>query len=76
MTISDIKKELRASMNGILSDFGAQSNAAVNVMNVYFKLQSFIFMPCFGLGAGLIAIVGYNFGARMKERVYQAIRRV
>ena len=65
---------MNIGMNGILSDFGAQSNAAVNVMNVYFKLQSFIFMPCFGLGAGLIAIVGYNFGARMKERVYQAIR--
>ena len=65
---------MNVGMNSILSGFGDQSNAAVNVLNVYFKLQSFIFMPCFGLGAGLIAIVGYNFGARMKERVYQAVR--
>lgn len=65
---------MNVGMNAILSGFGDQSNAAVNVLNVYFKLQSFIFMPCFGLGAGLIAIVGYNFGARNKERVYQAIK--
>ena len=65
---------MNVGMNAILSGFPDQGNAAVNVLNVYFKLQSFIFMPCFGLGSGLIAIVGYNFGARIRERVYQAIR--
>ena len=65
---------MNVGMNAILSGFETLGNAAVNVLNVYFKLQSFIFMPCFGLGAGMIAIVGYNFGARLKERVYAAIR--
>ena len=63
---------MNVGMNGLLSSFD-QGNAAVNVLNVYFKLQSFIFMPVFGLGSGLIAIVGYNFGARRSRRVYQAI---
>ena len=64
---------MNVGMNGLLSSF-AEGNAAVNVLNVYFKLQSFVFMPVFGLGGGMVAIVGYNFGARLKERVYQAIR--
>ena len=54
-----------------LTPFG---NAAINVLGVYFKLQSFIFMPVFGLSNGLVAIVGYNYGARLRKRVYDAIR--
>ncbi|MBR6953568.1 MAG: MATE family efflux transporter [Clostridia bacterium] len=66
---------MNIGMNRILSTFPeAVGNAAVNVLNVYFKLQSFIFMPVFGLGTGMIAIVGYNYGARLKQRVYEAIR--
>lgn len=65
---------MTVGMNAILSGFADQGNAAVNVLNVYFKLQSFIFMPVFGLGAGMIAIVGYNYGARLRDRVYSAIR--
>ena len=64
---------MNMGMNVILSGF-AESNAALNVMAVYFKLQSFIFMPVFGLANGIIAIIGYNYGARLKERVYQCIR--
>ena len=64
---------MNVGMNAILSTF-PEGNAAVNVLNVYFKLQSFVFMPVFGLGTGMIAIVGYNYGARLKDRVYQAIR--
>ena len=64
---------MNMGMNAILSGF-AQSNAALNVMAVYFKLQSFIFMPVFGLSNGIIAIVGYNFGARNRERIYSCIR--
>lgn len=65
---------MNVGMNAILSGFAELGNAAVNVMSIYFKLQSFIFMPVFGLGAGMIAIVGYNFGARLRARVYEAIR--
>ena len=58
-------------MNLILIAYG---NTAVSVLGVYFKLQSFVFMPVFGLSNGLVAIVGYNYGARLRQRVYDAIR--
>ena len=64
---------MNIGMNTILSGF-EQSNAAVNVMAVYFKLQSFIFMPVFGLSNGIIAILAYNYGARNRARVYECIR--
>ncbi len=48
--------------------------AAVAVFGVYFKLQSFIFMPVFGLTQGLMPIMGFNFGARNKKRVIGAMR--
>ncbi len=59
------------AMNGILAAFSA---AAVNVFGVYFKLQSFVFMPVFGLTQGLMPIMGYNYGARNKQRVTGAIK--
>ena len=68
-----ISSVMNIGMNAILSGY-AEGNAAVNVLNVYFKLQSCIFMPVFGLSTGLIAIVGYNFGARDRQRVYDAIK--
>jgi putative MATE family efflux protein len=58
-------------MNKILAPF---STTAVAVFGVYFKLNSFIFMPVFGLNNGLIPIVAYNYGARKKERIVQAVR--
>ena len=71
--MASIGSVMNVGMNVILSGF-AQSNAALNVMSVYFKLQSFIFMPVFGLSNGIIAIMAYNYGARIKERVYQCIK--
>lgn len=71
--MSAIGSVMNVGMNALLADF-PEGNAAVNVLNVYFKLQSFIFMPVFGLGTGMIAIVGYNYGARLKKRVFEAIR--
>ena len=71
--MASIGSVMNIGMNGILSGF-AQSNAALNVMSVYFKLQSFIFMPVFGLSNGIIAIIAYNYGARIRERVYSCIR--
>jgi Na+-driven multidrug efflux pump len=71
--MASIGSVMNIGMNGILSGF-AQSNAALNVMSVYFKLQSFIFMPVFGLSNGIIAIIAYNFGARIRERVYSCIK--
>lgn len=66
-----ISSVLNVAMNALLMGISA---AAMNVLGVYFKLQSFIFMPVFGLTNGIVAIIGYNFGARNKKRVYQAIK--
>ena len=53
-------------MNAILIGF---SSTAVAVFGVYFKLQSFVFMPVFGLNNGMVPIVSYNYGARKPERI-------
>lgn len=58
-------------MNIIL---GAFTSTAVAVYGVYFKIQSFFFMPVFGINNGLIPIVGYNYGAGKKDRIYRTIR--
>lgn len=57
-------------MNLILEAFGA----AQTVFGVYFKLQSFIFMPIFGLNNGMVPIIAYNFGAGSRERVVKTIK--
>ncbi len=58
-------------MNSILIAFSA---TAVSVFGVYFKLQSFIFMPIFGLNAGMIAILAYNYGAGNKDRMIKTLK--
>ena len=58
-------------MNLILITF---SSTAVAVFGVYFKLQSFVFMPVFGLNNGTVPIVAYNFGARRGDRMRQTIK--
>lgn len=50
------------------------SETAVWVIGVYFKVQSFVFMPVFGLNNGLVPVISYNYGARSRERILQAIR--
>ena len=58
-------------MNQILIAFSA---TAVAVFGVYFKLQSFVFMPIFGMNNGTVPIVAYNYGARRPDRMMKAIR--
>ena len=58
-------------MNRILIVF---STTATAVFGVYFKLQSFFFMPVFGLNNGLIPVLAYNYGARKKDRIYEALK--
>lgn len=69
--MQSIGSVVATSLNGILIGFGA---TAVNVFGAYFKLQSFIFMPVFGLMHGLMPILGFNFGARNKKRMVSAIK--
>ena len=59
------------ALNNILIVF---SQAAVAVLGVYFKLQSFVFMPVFGLGAGALPIMGFNYGARNKKRLMHTLQ--
>ncbi len=58
-------------MNRILISFTATATA---VFGVYFKLQSFVFMPVFGLNSGIIPIIAYNYGAKNKGRVLDTVR--
>ena len=58
-------------MNIILGSF---SSTATAVFGVYFKLQSFFFMPVFGLNNGLIPVLAYNYGARNKDSIKEALK--
>ena len=58
-------------MNTILGAFTETANA---VFGAYFKLQSFIFMPIFGLNNGMIPIIAYNFGAKRMDRVKKTVK--
>ena len=58
-------------MNQILISF---TSTATAVLGVYFKLQSFFFMPVFGLNNGMVPIVAYNYGARRPDRITRTIR--
>lgn len=58
-------------MNKILISF---TSTATAVFGVYFKLQSFIFMPVFGLNNGMVPIIAYNYGAGNKDRLMKTIR--
>lgn len=68
MSISSV---MNFGLNQILIAF---STTATAVFGVYFKLQSFIFMPVFGLNNGMVPIIAYNYGARKPERVRSTIR--
>lgn len=58
-------------MNMILIAF---SSTATAVFGVYFKLQSFVFMPVFGLNNGMVPIIGYNYGARKPKRIMETFK--
>lgn len=58
-------------MNRILISF---SSTAAAVFGVYFKIQSFVFMPVFGLNNGMVPIIAYNYGAGKRERVVKTLK--
>lgn len=58
-------------MNKVLIGF---SETAVTVLGLYFKLQSFVFMPVFGLNSGAMPIMAYNYGARNKGRIVKTLK--
>ncbi len=52
---------------------GVISESAITAYGIYFKLQSFIFMPSFGLNNACVPVISFNYGARQKQRIRQAI---
>ncbi len=71
MVMQSIGSVLIVGLNSILITF---SDAAVSVLGIYYKLQSFIFMPVFGLTQGVMPIMGYNYGAKNKHRLLSALK--
>ena len=69
--MQSISSVMSMLFNMILMPFG---NAAVSVLGVYFKLQSFVFMPVFGLNQGAMPIMGFNYGAAKKDRLMQTYK--
>ena len=69
--MASIGSVMTFGMNKILMAF---TSTATAVFGVYFKLQSFIFMPVFGLNNGLVPIAAYNYGARKPNRIMKSIK--
>lgn len=69
--LNSIGSVMTFGMNQILFAF---SSTAVAVFNVYFKLQSFVFMPVFGLNNGTVPIIAYNYGAGKPDRIMGTIK--
>lgn len=69
--MSSIGSVMTFGLNRILLSF---TSTAVAAFNIYFKLQSFFFMPVFGLNNGMVPIIAYNYGARKPERLVKTIK--
>jgi putative MATE family efflux protein len=69
--MQSISSVMTYGLNRILISF---STTATAVFGVYFKLQSFVFMPVFGLNNGLVPIMAYNYGARHKDRILHTLK--
>lgn len=69
--MQSITSVMTFSLNKILAEF---SSTAVAVFGVYYKLNSFIFMPVFGMNNGLVPILSYNYGARKPDRIKKTIK--
>ncbi len=69
---NSISTVMTGALNGILIAF---SKTAVSVFSVYYKLQSFVFMPIFGLSSGMIPIIAYNYGAGKRRRMIETTKK-
>lgn len=71
IVVQAIGSVMTYGMNLILAAYGV----AQTVFGLYFKLQSFVFMPIFGLNNGMVPIVAFNYGAGSRQRVIEVIKR-
>ena len=71
MVMNTVGSVMVFGLNQILMSF---TDTATAVFGVYFKLQSFIFMPVFGLNNGMVPIIAYNYGARNRKRILDTMK--
>ena len=74
MIMMAIGAVMNFTMNQILMGFADIGETAAGVFGIYYKLQSFFFMPLFGLNNATISIVAYNFGARKPDRMMKTLK--
>lgn len=74
--MTSIGSVMNMGINGILQGFTQYGEVPVNVFGIYFKLQSFFFMPLFGMNNATISIVAYNYGARRPDRIVRVLKMV
>ena len=73
--MASIGSVMTVLMNQIMRVFDSATAATGQaVFGIYFKLQSFVFMPVFGLNNGMVPIVAYNFGAKNKDRIKKTVK--
>lgn len=74
MLVASIGSVMTFGMNKIFSGISSMKDDAINVFGIYFKLQSFAFMPLFGLNNGMVPIIAYNLGAKKRKRITSTIK--
>jgi putative MATE family efflux protein len=74
MIMNSVSSVMNFSMNQILMGFEGVGEIATGIFGIYYKLQSFFFMPLFGLNNETISIVAYNYGARKPERMTKTLK--
>ena len=74
MIMNSVSSVMNFSMNQILLGFPSVGEIATGVFSIYYKLQSFFFMPLFGLNNATISIVAYNYGARNPQRITKTLK--
>ena len=74
IVMGSIGSVMTVGINQIVRLCGAVADTAQAVFGLYFKLQSFVFMPVFGLNNGMVPIIAYNFGAKKRERMVKTIK--
>ena len=72
--MNSISSVMNFSMNQILMGFAGIGETATGVFSIYYKLQSFFFMPLFGLNNATISIAAFNYGARKPERITKTLK--
>ena len=74
MIMNSVSSVMNFSMNQILLGFPVVGEIATGVFSIYYKLQSFFFMPLFGLNNATISIVAFNYGARNPKRITKTLK--